>query len=218
MTEIRDRAAAEPSQEPSRRAGDTDHGLIEGPALRTMNPVLKLALELGPLVVFFFANQRLGIIQATGVFMAVALVALAVSYAMTRRLPLMPMVTAVMLLIFGGLTLYYQDPVFIKVKPTVVNVLFGTALLVSLAFGRPLLPVVLDAMLPLDAEGWRKLTLRWGLFFFVLAALNEIVWRTQTESFWIAFKAWGIMPLTLVFALAQTPLILRHEIKDPEKA
>lgn len=208
MTETRDRPQA------GTTAGD---GLIEGPALRKLNPALKLALELGPLVVFFFANQRLGIIAATGVFMGVGLVALVVSYVLTRRLPLMPLVTAVMLLIFGGLTLYYQDPVFIKVKPTVVNVLFGIALLASLAMGRPLLPVILDSMLPLDAEGWRKLTLRWGLFFLVLAAINEVVWRTQTESFWIAFKAWGIMPLTLVFALSQTPLILRHEVKDAAK-
>jgi intracellular septation protein len=120
-----------------------------------------------------------------------------------------------MLLIFGGLTLWYQDPVFIKVKPTVMNVLFGVSLLLSLALGRPLLPVVLDSMLPLDDAGWRKLTLRWGLFFFVLATSNEIVWRTQSESFWIAFKVWGTMPMTLAFALAQTPLILRHEMKDP---
>lgn len=217
MTETQDRALP---GEPARRetAPEADGGLIEGPALRKINPVLKLALELGPLVVFFFANQRLGIIQATGVFMVVGLVALVVSYVLTRRLPLMPIVSAVGLAIFGGLTLWYQDPIFIKLKPTVLNVLNGTALLVSLAVGRPLLPVVLDSMLPLDQEGWRKLTLRWGLFFFVLAALNEVVWRTQTEAFWIAFKAWGIMPLTLVFALAQTPLILRHEVKDEAAA
>jgi intracellular septation protein len=197
-----------------RQAADED-GLIEGPELKKLNPVLKLVLELGPLVVFFFANQRMGIVAATGVFMVAALVALAVSYALTRRLPLMPVVSAVMLVVFGGLTLWFNDPVFIKLKPTVVNALFGTALLVSLWLGRPLLPIVLDAMLPLDAEGWRKLTLRWGLFFFVLAAINEVVWRTQSESFWIAFKAWGIMPLTLLFALSQTPLILRHEVKEP---
>ncbi|MFO1150216.1 MAG: septation protein A [Alsobacter sp.] len=183
--------------------------------MKKLNPVLKLTLELGPLVVFFFANQRLGIVGATGVFMVAALVALAVSYALTRRLPLMPVVSAVMLVIFGGLTLWFNDPVFIKLKPTVVNALFGAALLVSLWLGRPLLPIVLDAMLPLDAEGWRKLTFRWGLFFFVLAGINEVVWRTQSESFWIAFKAWGIMPLTLLFALSQTPLILRHEVKEP---
>jgi intracellular septation protein len=192
-------------------------GLIEGSELKKLHPVLKLALELGPLVVFYGANQAMSIVPATGVFMVAALVALVVSYALTRHLPLMPLVSAAMLAVFGGLTLWTNDPLFIKVKPTVVNAIFGTTLLVSLALGRPLLPVVLDSMLPLDDEGWRKLTLRWGLFFFVLAGINEVVWRTQTDAFWIAFKAWGIMPLTLVFALAQTPLILRHEVKEAAK-
>lgn len=193
-------------------------GLIEGAALKKLHPVLKLALELGPLVVFYAANQAMSIVPATGLFMVAALLALVVSYSLTRHLPLMPLVSAAMLAVFGGLTLWTNEPLFIKVKPTVVNAIFGATLLVSLALRRPLLPVVLDAMLPLDDEGWRKLTLRWGLFFFVLAGLNEVVWRTQTDAFWIAFKAWGIMPLTLLFALAQTPLILRHEVKDAGKS
>lgn len=189
-------------------------GLVEGPALRSLNPLLKLALEIGPLVIFFIANQRAGIFAATGLFMVAVIASLAVSWVLTRHLPVMPMVSAVVVLVFGGLTLFLQDELFIKLKPTIVNTMFGAVLLGGLAFGRPLLPLVLDTVFRLTPEGWRKLTFRWAIFFFVLAALNEIVWRTQTTDFWVNFKVFGIMPLTLAFALAQTPLILRHEEKD----
>ena len=107
-----------------------------------------------------------------------------------------------------------QGEHFIKLKPTIVNALFGAVLLGGLAFGKPLLPLVFDSMLKLTGEGWRKLTLRWGIFFFVLAALNEIVWRTQTTEFWVSFKVFGIMPLTLLFTLTQVPLIMRYEDKE----
>ena len=145
--------------------------------------------------------------------MVSVVVALLVSYLVTRHLPVMPVVTAIAVVLFGTLTLYFDNDLFIKLKPTIVNCLFGATLLGGLAFGRPLLPLVLDAVFNLDQEGWRKLTFRWGLFFFVLAALNEIVWRTQSTDFWVNFKVFGIMPLTLAFALSQTPLILRHEVK-----
>ena len=193
-----------------------DNGLLEGRAMRSLNPILKLALEVGPLVVFFIANQRAGIYAATGLFMAAVLVSLAVSYVLTRHLPVMPMVSAVVVLVFGGLTLWLHDDLFIKLKPTIVNSLFGAVLLGGLAFGRPLLPLVLDTVFQLTDEGWRKLSFRWGVFFFVLAAINEVVWRTQTTDTWVNFKVFGIMPLTLVFALAQTPLILRHEAKGDD--
>ena len=205
---------AEPTRsDPPAGPGSPD-GLVEGPALRTVHPLLKLALEIGPLVVFFIANQRAGIFAATGLFMAAVMVSLAVSYVLTRHLPVMPMISAVVVLVFGGLTLLLQDELFIKLKPTIVNSMFGAVLLIGLAFGRPLLPLVLDTVFQLTQEGWRKLTLRWGIFFFVLAALNEIVWRTQTTDAWVNFKVFAIMPLTMVFALAQTPLILRYEDKD----
>lgn len=205
---------AEPTRsDPPAGPGSPD-GLVEGPALRTLHPLLKLALEIGPLVVFFIANQRAGIFAATGLFMGAVLVSLAVSYVLTRHLPVMPMISAVVVLVFGGLTLVLQDELFIKLKPTIVNSMFGAVLLIGLAFGRPLLPLVLDTVFQLTQEGWRKLTLRWGIFFFVLAALNEIVWRTQTTDAWVNFKVFAIMPLTMVFALAQTPLILRYEAKD----
>lgn len=195
---------------------------------KTVNPLVKLALEFGPLAVFFFANSygdRLfgaaedrRIFVATGIFIAASLVALVLSRVLMGYLPRMAIVNAIVVTVFGGLTLALDDAFFIKVKPTIVNALFGCVLLGGLLFGRSLLALVLETVLQLDEEGWRKLTLRWGLFFFVLAALNEIVWRTQTQDFWVAFKVWGVMPLTMIFALAQTPLILRHEIKATEAA
>ena len=190
---------------------------------KAVNPLLKLALEFGPLAIFFFANsygdRLLGVAEdrrifvATGIFIAASLIALALSRALMGYLPRMAIVNAIVVTVFGGLTLALDDAFFIKVKPTIVNALFGSVLLGGLFFGRSLLSLVLETVLQLDAEGWRKLTFRWGLFFFVLAAINEVVWRTQTQDFWVAFKVWGVMPLTMAFALAQTPLILKHEIK-----
>lgn len=191
---------------------------------REVNPLVKLALEFGPLGVFFLVNsygdrwfgvahdQR--IFLATAVFIAASLVALALSRALTGHTPRMAIVNAVVVVVFGGLTLALHDELFIKLKPTIVNSLFGAILLGGLAMGRLFMPYVLDSVLSLTEEGWRKLTLRWGLFFFVLAALNEIVWRNFSTDFWVGFKVWGIMPITLAFALAQTPLILRHEVKQ----
>src|SRR3954451_2882460 len=187
-----------------------------------LNPLAKLALELGPLVLFFLANayaDRFGfaenrrIFAATGLFIAATLVALAVHYLLVRKLPIMPLVSGVVVVVFGGLTLFLQDEVFIKLKPTIVNTLFGLTLLGGLYYRKPLLQIVLDSMFDLTEEGWRKLTLRWAVFFFVLAALNELVWRTQTTDFWVSFKVFGIMPLTIAFALAQTPLLMRYEAK-----
>ena len=172
---------------------------------------------MGPLVAFFVTNYKFGIFPATGVLMACVIAALIVSWIMTRHLPVMPVVTCIAVVFFGALTFFFQDDLFIKLKPTIVNSIFGAILLGALAFGKPLLPVVLDSVLKLTDEGWRKLTLRWGLFFFVLAALNELVWRTQTTDFWVSFKAFGIMPLTIAFALAQLPLIMKYELKDVSK-
>ena len=181
------------------------------------NPALKLALEMGPLVLFFFSNAKFGIFIATGVLMVGVVTALAASWLLTRHVPIMPLVTAVAVLVFGALTFIFQDEIFIKMKPTIVNTIFGSVLLIALAMGKPLLPVVLDSMMRLTETGWKILTLRWGLFFFLLAGLNEVVWRTQTTDFWVSFKVFGTMPITVVFALAQIPLILKNEIKDEDE-
>ena len=199
------------------------------PRKKEINPLLKLALELGPLMVFFFANARgewlaarfpalteLGgpIFIATGLFMAATAVALIVSWLLTRTLPIMPLVSGVVVFVFGALTLYLQDDMFIKMKPTIINTLFGGVLLGGLFFGRSLLGYVFDSAFRLDAEGWRKLTFRWGLFFLFLALVNEFVWRSFSTDAWVAFKVWGIMPITLLFTISQMPLIMRHSLDE----
>jgi intracellular septation protein len=181
-----------------------------------LNPALKIVLDLGPLLVFFAANSRFGIFAATGAFMAAILIALAIAYALTRHLPIMPLVTAVVVVVFGSLTLVLHDELFIKVKPTIIYVLFGGVLLGGLGFGKSLLGLVFDSVFHLTEEGWRKLTWRWAIFFLVLAVLNEIVWRTQTTDVWVSFKVFGVVPLTFLFAALQYPLLTKYAV--PEEA
>ncbi len=181
---------------------------------KQLNPLLKLVLDIGPLVLFFAANARFGIFAATGVFMAASLGAIAVTYALTRHLAIMPFVTAVIVLIFGSLTLILHDETFIKLKPTIIYCLFGGTLAGGLACGKSLLGVLFEQMFQLSAEGWRKLTLRWALFFFAMAVLNEIVWRTQTTDFWVSFKLFGALPLTFVFGALQMPLIKKYSVEE----
>jgi len=180
---------------------------------KALNPILKLLLELGPLALFFAAYSRFNIYVATGVLMASVVVTLAVSYAMLRRIPVMPLVTAVIVLIFGSLTLVFHDETLIKIKPTALYLLFAAALFAGLALKKPILKILFDGALHVTEEGWRLLTWRWAFFFVSLAALNEIVWRTQTTDLWVKFKTFGFMPLTILFALAQAPLIMKHESK-----
>jgi len=178
--------------------------------------LLKFLLELGPLVVFFIANGQWGIMIATAAFMAATAIALPASWIITRQLPVMPLVSGAFILAFGGLTLALADDTFIKLKPTIVNLLFAAILAGGQALGLPLLQKLLGAVLSLGERGWRLLTWRWIGFFIVLAALNEIVWRTQTTEVWIQFKLFAIMPLTLAFSLAQLPLINRYQVAgDP---
>jgi len=198
---------------------------------RAIGPLLKLLLDIGPLVLFFLANahpavfmplaapllpasvmsgERTGIFVATAVFMVAVVVALATSYLMTRRLPIMPVVSAIIVLVFGSLTLFLHDETFIKLKPTLIYVLFGGVLVGGLVFNKPFLAIVFDSVFHLTPEGWRKLTGRWAVFFFALAVLNEIVWRTQSTDFWVSFKLFGFMPLTFLFAALQYPLLTKY--------
>ena len=180
--------------------------------ISTINPALKLVLELGPLLVFFIANAHWNVFVGTAAFMAAVVVALVVSYSLTHSVPMMALLSTVVVIVFGGLTLILHDAMFIKLKPTIIYTLFGTILLAGLAVGRPLLTVVFHEVFELTPEGWRKLTIRWALFFLAMAVLNEIVWRTQSTDFWVTFKAFGVLPLTALFAALQYPLVTRHEL------
>jgi len=181
-----------------------------------LNPFLKLAFDLGPLVLFFFANSRYGIFTATATFMVAVLAALAASYVLTRSLPIMPVVTAIIVVVFGGLTLVLHNDVFIKIKPTILYALFGAVLLGGLLFGKSFLGVVFDSLFHLTEEGWRKLTLRWAIFFFALALLNEIVWRNTSTNVWVDFKVFGFLPLTFLFGALQYPLVKKYAVEPAE--
>jgi intracellular septation protein len=192
-----------------------------------MNPLLKLALEIGPLAVFFiafrvFANDPLvlggvpyqGAVAATFFFAPAILLSLAVSWALTRTLPRMAVVTAVVVVIFGGLSIWLNDDAFIKMKPTIVNGLFAIALAIGLAQGRSYLKYLMGEALPLTDEGWMIFTRRWMWFFVFLALLNEAIWRTQTTEFWVNFKTFANLPLTLAFMATQFPMLKRHGLGD----
>lgn len=201
-------SAPDPGTPPTRPAAG-------GPG-RPPSPGLKLLVEAGPLGVFFLVNARSDIYAATGAFMAAVVVALAANWWLERRLPVLPLVTAVFVLVFGGLTLALEDEVFIKLKPTLVNVLFAALLLGGLAFRRSFLKTVLGPAFRLEEGAWRALTVRWAAFFLFLAATNEVVWRNLSTDAWVRFKVFGILPLTLVFVMTQMPFIQRHQLpEDP---
>ena len=208
------------------------------PAAAKLNPFVKLVLDIGPLLLFFVANsrpalfapyvapmlpetvatgERAGIFVATAVFMIAILIALVVSFVLTRRLPIMPVVSAVIVVVFGAMALVFHDEMFIKLKPTIIYAMFGLTLLSGYLFDKPLLAIVFDAAFHLSPEGWRKLTLRWGMFFLVLAVLNEIVWRTQSTDVWVNLKVFGFTTLTFVFAALQYPLLMKYAVPEPAK-
>lgn len=182
------------------------------------HPLFKLATELGPLVIFFAANAKFGLFVATAAFMVAIVAAIVASYVMTRHVPLMALVTAAIVLVFGGLTLALHDETFIKLKPTIIYALFAGTLGVGLLLGRSFIAILFDQMFNLTPAGWRLLTIRWMLFFAAMAVLNEVIWRTQSTDVWVAFKAFGAIPITAVFAMLQTPLIRRTHIEPATDA
>jgi intracellular septation protein len=177
------------------------------------HPLFKLATELGPLLIFFFANARFHLFVATGAFMVAVVVAMIASYVVTRHVPMMAIVTAIVVIVFGTLTLVLHDETFIKMKPTIVYALFAAVLGGGLLFGRSFIAIMFDQMFNLTPGGWRTLTLRWALWFFAMAVLNEIIWRTQSTDFWVNFKVFGMVPLTMLFAVTQMPLVKRYHLE-----
>ncbi|MEM9062831.1 MAG: septation protein A [Pseudomonadota bacterium] len=207
-----------------------------------INPILKLLLEIGPLAVFFLsfrygaeiaampsvapllqpilgedtmASEQAPILVATALFMVAIAISLVTSWALTRSLPKMAVVTAVVVAVFGGLTLWLQDETFIKMKPTIVNGIFALILGFGLLQGRSFLKYLMGETMPLTDEGWMIFTRRWVGFFIFLGLLNEVIWRTQTTEFWVSFKTFANLPLTMVFLAFQWPLLQKHSLESP---
>ncbi len=172
--------------------------------------LIKIGLELGPLVVFFIVNVKEDIFAATAWFMGAMVVSLILSWVLLRKIAIMPLVTGAVVLVFGTLTLILKDDTFIKMKPTIVNSLFGLTLLGGLAFRQSLLKYVFGEVYKLKPEGWTVLTIRWGLFFLFLAVINEVVWRLTDTNFWVAFKVWATMPITVIFSMLQLPALQKY--------
>ena len=179
-----------------------------------MKAYIKLFFEVTPLVVFFLVNSYHGIFKATLFFMVASVVAIPIAWTIDKKIPWMPIVTGSFIIFFGGLTLFFQDEGFIKMKPTIINIVFAFILLIGLKFNKLLLKMAMSTAFKLSDDVWVKLTIRWSCFFIFLAILNEIVWRTQTTDFWVSFKVFGIMPLSILFALLQLPLITKSSKDD----
>ena len=198
---------------PAQEGASTDEA-ADAPKI---NPLVKLAFEMGPLGVFFLANARADLFVATAAFMVASVISLGAVWALTRRLAVMPLVTAVIVLVFGGLTLWLQDETFIKMKPTIVNGLFAATLGIGLLLKKPLLQVVFEGAFDLTDAGWHRVTLAWTLFFTFMAILNELLWRNLTTDAWVTFKTFGSPAITFVFAIGLTPLLTRHAREASEE-
>jgi len=179
-----------------------------------MKPIYKILIDIGPLAVFFIFYTRSGLQASILPLMIATVIAVLFSYILEKKIPIMPTVGAGIVLIFGGLTIYFDNEVFIKMKPTIINLIFAIILYGGMLVKKPLLKILLGAALRLEEEGWRILTYRWIGFFIALAVLNEIVWRTQTTDIWVNFKVFGILPITFIFTMTQFPLIKKHQIDD----
>jgi intracellular septation protein len=195
-----------------------DHAPKPAPSTAVTEPSvpMKLAIELGPLLLFFAANALWGIYIATAVFMVATVISLASAWLLYHKLPIMPLVSGAIVLAFGGLTLYLRDDTFIKLKPTIVYTMFALLLSAGLLLKKPLLELLFGPAFKLSEEGWRKLTARWIVFFIAMAVLNEIVWRNFSTDAWVSFKAFGFLPLTFLFAVAQVPLMQRYALPEAE--
>lgn len=174
----------------------------------------KLLIELGPLLVFFGANAAYGIYTGTAAFMVATVISLGLAWGLYRKIPVMPVVSAGLVLAFGGLTLYLHDDIFIKLKPTIVYGAFAILLIGGLFAHKPVLALLFGPVFNLTPEGWRKLTIRWAVFFVAMALLNEFVWRSFSTDTWVSFKAFGFLPITFVFAMAQVPLMQRYGVDE----
>jgi len=176
----------------------------------------KLIIELGPLLIFFGANAAYGIFAGTGAFMVATVLSLGYAWWAYHKVPVMPLVSAVIVLAFGGLTLYLHDDTFIKLKPTIVYSMFVVLLVGGLIVRKPVLALLFGPVFNLTDEGWRKLTIRWAIFFVAMAVLNEFVWRNYSTDIWVSFKAFGFLPITFLFAMAQVPLMQRYGLPQDE--
>ena len=179
-----------------------------------MKSIYKLLIDIGPLAVFFIFYTRGDLKTAILPFMIATIIAVLFSYILEKKIPIMPTVGAVIILIFGGLTIYFDNETFFKMKPTIINILFAGILYGGIILNKPLLRYLLGAALKLQDEGWDILTKRWIGFFIALAILNEIIWRTQTTDIWVNFKVFGILPITFIFTLTQFSTIKKYQIDD----
>jgi intracellular septation protein len=178
-------------------------------------PLLKFVTDFGPLLIFFIVYSKSGKNLSTAIppLIAATIIAVLISYIVEKKIPYIPLIGGIIISVFGGLTLYFNNPVFLYMKPTIINILFGFALAFERFLSKEhLLKRMLGKSISLSDEGWKLLTIRWMFFFFTLALLNEYVWRTQTEEFWVNFKVWGILPITFVFTAFQMFLINKHKI------
>jgi intracellular septation protein len=179
--------------------------------------ILKFVTDIGPLAIFFlfYYNNDKNLIIAIPPLIVATIISVLLVWILEKKIPMVPLLSGILITLFGGLTIYFDDPIFIYMKPTIINVLFGLALLFGKYFTKePVLKKILGKSIPLSGEGWKILNSRWMYFFFALAFLNEIVWRTQSEEFWVNFKVWGMLPITFIFTAFQIGLINKYKLND----
>ena len=178
---------------------------------------VKFVTDFGPLVVFFFFyyNSDKDLRVAIPPFIIATLISLVIVWLIEKKIPFVPLISGVLITFFGGLTIYFNNPIFIYIKPTIINILFGLTLLFGKFFTEePILKKIMGKSISLSKEGWNLLNQRWMYFFFAIALLNEFVWRTQSEEFWVNFKVWGLLPITFIFTAFQVPLITKYKINE----